>query len=315
MTPIGDFARHAVLQHQSKALRSIVHARSNELATGQVHDLRAKLKGETGEVHTINKTTKLLDAFQSNISETRTLFEMRQRGLDSIRGNLADVVATALSIQTSGGDYSNLQNSARRAFEDVTAHISAHLADRPVFTGLARTETPQSLFEQVSAAIEANPASAVYDIALSEISNALGLEATLTNTANSDVPVSTNRSVQIGDPDMLTSLVETLATVASIALEAHDDSPYPGQEIASDVIHLSDRLVNAQTELGHREAFLDRTEARNAAEQTALNALKSELTGADPFEAATDLQSATLRLETLFAATARISKLSLANYL
>jgi flagellar hook-associated protein 3 FlgL len=54
---------------------------------------------------------------------------------------------------------------------------------------------------------------------------------------------------------------------------------------------------------------------RNSAEATALQIVRIGIVSADPYEAATALTEAQNQLDTLYAVTARLSRLSLANYL
>ena len=54
---------------------------------------------------------------------------------------------------------------------------------------------------------------------------------------------------------------------------------------------------------------------RAAAEATALGLAREALIGADPYEAAAALEAAETQLETLYTLTARISRLSLVNFL
>jgi len=63
------------------------------------------------------------------------------------------------------------------------------------------------------------------------------------------------------------------------------------------------------------EAQIDGATARNTAESSALELARAELIAIDPYKAATDLTSVQTQLETLYALTARLSRLSLVEYL
>ena len=76
-----------------------------------------------------------------------------------------------------------------------------------------------------------------------------------------------------------------------------------------------DGLVQVQADLGQKQEFLEITETQNAARQTALKLFENELTAVDPFDVVTKLQDASLRLEALYATTARLSQLSLTRFL
>jgi flagellar hook-associated protein 3 FlgL len=74
-------------------------------------------------------------------------------------------------------------------------------------------------------------------------------------------------------------------------------------------------LARAGARIGGAEAALEDAEAARAAERTALEQARDALKGADPYRTATALTAAQTQLETLYALTARLSGLSLAEYL
>ena len=74
-------------------------------------------------------------------------------------------------------------------------------------------------------------------------------------------------------------------------------------------------LTNVRAQLGTAEARLDAIETRNAAEKTSLEIARNDLLGADPFETATKLEDVQFRLQSIYAVTARLSDLSLVNFI
>ena len=67
--------------------------------------------------------------------------------------------------------------------------------------------------------------------------------------------------------------------------------------------------------LGSTEANIINTGVQNDAEKSALETARLGLLSVDPYETAAKLQEAQTQLETLFSITARLSRLSLVNYL
>ena len=63
------------------------------------------------------------------------------------------------------------------------------------------------------------------------------------------------------------------------------------------------------------EARLDAAVTRNSAETSALEMTRADLIGVDSFETATRLEASQTQLETLYAITARMQRLNLADYL
>ncbi|MGL6211969.1 MAG: flagellin, partial [Paracoccaceae bacterium] len=67
--------------------------------------------------------------------------------------------------------------------------------------------------------------------------------------------------------------------------------------------------------LGTAQFQIEQAEQRNMAETSALGIARSELLAVDGYEAGSRLQEAQTQLETLYALTSRMSRLSLVNFL
>ncbi len=83
-----------------------------------------------------------------------------------------------------------------------------------------------------------------------------------------------------------------------------------------------ERLLSSESEMavvrasvGSAEARIDTISARNAAEITSLEIAKADITAIDPYRTATELEAVRTQLETLYTLTARLSRLSLADFL
>ena len=76
----------------------------------------------------------------------------------------------------------------------------------------------------------------------------------------------------------------------------------------------SDRTVLAGR-LGVVQAVIDQAQTRNSAEESALKLARSDLLSVDSYEATTRMEAAQNQLETLYAVTARLSRLSLVDFL
>ena len=67
--------------------------------------------------------------------------------------------------------------------------------------------------------------------------------------------------------------------------------------------------------LGNDQARLDQASAAVGAEIMGLNVARNELIGVNPFETASKLEATKLQIEMLYTVTARVSRLSLADYI
>ncbi|MCB1391269.1 MAG: flagellar biosynthesis protein FlgL, partial [Rhodobacteraceae bacterium] len=84
---------------------------------------------------------------------------------------------------------------------------------------------------------------------------------------------------------------------------------------AEALIGTAPAIAEAQASLGETQARLDSTLTRLGGERDALVLARQSLIGADPYEAAGQLEVVQTRLETLYAVTARTAHLSLTEYL
>jgi flagellar hook-associated protein 3 FlgL len=81
-----------------------------------------------------------------------------------------------------------------------------------------------------------------------------------------------------------------------------------------DLLAAKDRLVALRAGVGDAEAAIDRARP-HASERAAAELASAAIVEADPFRAAAELQAVQGQLETLYAVTARLTRLSLTEYL
>jgi flagellar hook-associated protein 3 FlgL len=87
------------------------------------------------------------------------------------------------------------------------------------------------------------------------------------------------------------------------------------RQSAEDLLSVGAPLAGARGRLGFIEAQIDEAATRNAAQETSYSIVRNTLVSADPFETATRLEAVQTQLETHFTLTARLSRLSLTEYL
>ena len=115
---------------------------------------------------------------------------------------------------------------------------------------------------------------------------------------------------------------ETLKGLALAALVK--DGPFNGNvEQRSDLARIAggqllssqSAFIAARAEVGTAQATIENATTQNAAERTALSISRNEITSIDPYQTAVELREVEVQLETLYSMTARLSRLSLVNYL
>ena len=81
------------------------------------------------------------------------------------------------------------------------------------------------------------------------------------------------------------------------------------------LLSAQNNVVALQANVGLAQEQIEAWSVRHAVEKLELDNAKGALLAVDPFETASRLEAAQFQLETLYAGTARLSDLSLANYL
>jgi flagellar hook-associated protein 3 FlgL len=76
-----------------------------------------------------------------------------------------------------------------------------------------------------------------------------------------------------------------------------------------------DALIRLRSDLGLSEARIEEARSASEAARAALELEHARLTGADPYRTAIELQTVETRLDALYLLTARLSRLSLSEYL
>ena len=87
------------------------------------------------------------------------------------------------------------------------------------------------------------------------------------------------------------------------------------QQAGQQLVSTEDARTTLRARIGTVEAQIEAARTRNSAEETSLGILRSDLGSVDPYEAATRLQTVQSQLESLYLVTARVSRLSLTEYL
>ena len=74
-------------------------------------------------------------------------------------------------------------------------------------------------------------------------------------------------------------------------------------------------LIGLRADIGTVEAQIDQARTRNGAERAALDLARLDVVAVDPYDTATALEALTAQMESLYTLTARISRLSFADYM
>ena len=138
----------------------------------------------------------------------------------------------------------------------------------------------------------------------------------------SGVPIAAGETADLPTTAMDPAIRDTLKGLALAALLDRGMLAGNGEERAllaeragQVLLQSEDQRITLSAQIGSVEAQIEAARTRNGAEETALGILRSDIGAVDPYEAATRLEAAEAQLESLYLVTARVSRLSLVEFL
>ena len=301
--------------------------------TGRPADLAASLDGRVNEVMLIEKALSDLAGYADAIALTEARAGVTQRSLDRLVG-IGQELADSVDVLLTNGTAHNLEivsGEGRAGLESIVSALNARFAGRAVFAGDSgdgnAVADASTIFSASVTVLETAPtAVAAYSALEVDFMTPGGLFDTMIFTGgNGNAPRSeiapgelVDHSVRADEDPMRRVIMNTVIVGA-----AYDQTNAIPDPIRRQLIELGslglrnaiDDIINVQGRLGTAEARIATVKARNIAEEAALGIRFNELAGADRYKEAFRLSEIETQLETALVTTARLSNLSLANYL
>ena len=333
MTTIGDLSRHLVSVRHNVQIKERLNTLSQELSTGRVADLTAHLGREQARFHDISRQLDLVTAQSRSLDETAHFLSVAQIALSRV-GDAGDTAATALlSVVNEAGPQQRgaAANEAARAFEAMVAALNTKVAGRAIFSGTEVDTSPlpsasdmlQSILTAASGATDAAAVETAIDTWFDTPGGGF-----MTSVYGGSVTDNITRP--IGDGEVVEFAVRadhpairaalTAAAVGAIAEDPGLSIPDADRAIllrrsGEALVENAMGLSHVRADLGGMEARVDLAATRLSAQHTALSIARNEMSAADSYETASALQQVQLQLETHYTLTARLSRLSLTEYL
>lgn len=330
---LGDLSTSFLLSRQTTVLKTQIQQHSTELATGQTSNLAATVRGDFRAISSIEHGLSLLKTDKLTIAEAQGFATAAQAALGVVQ-NRAEVATGALLSVPDAPTLQTIQRvgrDVRETFEAAVGAINQKTADRALFAGdatdgiaLASVDTMMAEIETVVTGLTT---AADVEAAVDAWFDTPGAGFDLVGYTGSDTSLASFRLGAGETADFQTTaadpafreLMKGLAMGSLLSGSAFagnvGEKTALAKTAAESVLSASGGIIDIQAVIGNGEAAIAAAMSRNGAEATALEIARSELTGVDPFDAATKLETSRTQLETLFALTARISRLSLVDYI
>lgn len=330
---IGDLAQSFRARRQVTDLKSALQRHAAELTTGQHARPLQALRGDVSGWAAIEAGRSRAAAQGLAIAEARSFADGQQAVLSRLVDAAADSARGLLPLRDGAqpAAVDAAARAARVALDGAVAALNQRLADRSLFAGSASGGPALASATEIVAALAAATAGA---------DSAATLEAAVAawfDTPGGGFEADAYRGgaaaagpFRLGEGEIVTARATASdpalrATLQALAMAALiDEGALAGQtrERAAALGRAGERLMETQgglvalaAEVGGLQARIDSAGTRNRTELAALDIARQDLLGVDPYEAATRLEDSRARMDTLFTLTARLSRLSLSEYL
>lgn len=333
MMSIGDMSQFFMSRRQNTQLKAQMQTLTAELSSGKVADLAKHLRGDQTRLAGIDRTLALLDGFGRAATETAQSLSMMQTALAQVDG-ARNTLANRLILTDTGTPATDVKanaGAARDGFASIVRALNVKAGNQSLFAGAttdrASLADPTAMLANIRAAVAGATTAADVQIAVAVWFDApTGGFATMGYLGDSG-PALTRRV----DPDETLRIdaradapaMRDLLAAAVLAAVADDpgitlsESERAGmlRDAGTRLMTAADGMVRMRAALGSTEARLEELGAARSAQITMLQTTRVEMTAADPFDTATRLQEIQQQLETHYTLTARLSRLTLTDYL
>lgn len=333
VTSIGDLSHNFQSARQTGLTKHRLLRASQELASGQVTDLTARLNGNVKQLAAIDREISTLEAFGETINVLSHKLSQLQNILgrvDDLRNDLA-TQAAKVSADTQDIEIDRVGGNAQLEFKTLVNLLNSRDGDRALLAGRTVDETAVASSDEMMAdirlaiggAMEAEVISAAVD---DWFNDPAGGFATVGYTGDGGAPLSRKISeteiINLEARADAAAFRDLLGAVAKAAVtQERAETMEKSQRAkllrvsAEELFSAGSPLSHLRAQIGADEQAIETARANQSAQLASFSITRNDLVSADPFETATLLQDLQRQLEMQFASTARLSQLSLVNYL
>lgn len=327
---VGDASMTNILARQGSDLRAQVQRAAQEVTTGRHTDIGKAMRGDVAPLLAVDASLARLAAYRTSTTDAAFQAAAQQSavsGLSQLAAGITMTLMGARDVQTPA-QVNATAAEARGRLASAMGLINTQASGRAVFSGVATDTVPLGSAEDMLAALETAAAGALtagdVETAVNGwFSDPLGFGLFYQGgAALSAAPVAPGETADLSTTAMDPAIRDTLAGFAMAALIDRgvlagnaEERARLAQTAGQTLLRTEDARITLSARIGTVEARIEAARTRNAAEETSLGILRADIGSVDPYEAATRLEAVRAQLESLYLVTARVSRLSLTEYL
>ena len=329
---LGDLAQTFMLQRRGAALKMDMARLNEEVATGQVSDIKSVLAGNVSYLADIENDLKSLEGYGIATSEATQFSQAMQTALEHIQSSTSNLGTTLLTRSTSAIEpiLDQFSSEAQSEMETLVNALNTKSAGRALFAGSATDQQALANADTILAAVRVATAGAtnpqdIIDAANTWFDDPAGFTAEIYTGSNESLaPLRLGKGESVSLQHKANDQVfrNALKHVAIAAIAGDDSFNLSIEsrrelltETGNSLIDAHGALTAASATVGTAQARIDALATRNSTEENALLIAKGALVQSDPFEAATELEAVQFQLQSLYAITARMSDMSFVNFI
>nr|WP_111297707.1 flagellin [Paracoccus saliphilus] len=332
---IGDQARAFALHVASNRLKTTLTTLTKEVSSGEVADLGMRLQGNTRALNEIEGRLGTTRQLQRNGAEAANQLQGVQDLFDAVRVTIGGLGIALASDPFAGAgvDLGTRATEVAQTFDAVIQRLNGTNSNRFLLSGQASDVAPLSGGAEILDALQvattgltsaSDVAQAISDWFDAPQGSGGFVDVAYHGTlgAGQRIPVGEGIAVEItttAAAPAVRDLLKGLATAAILDRGVLAGNPVESRQLT---VQAGRRLIDADTALlgemgriGLGQQVIDRAQSANAAALDTLERSRNDIRRADPFETAAALTEVQTQLESLYAVTARLSKLKLVDYL
>jgi len=329
----GDMAQTYMIRRQNSQLKMTTARLANELSTGQTSDVAKRFNGDFTMVAGIETSLKTLQAYKSAANEAAHFASTMQTALEVMQTQTTASVS-ALLLTGNSASQTQIQNTAsdvRQRFDAVVSSLNTQVGGRSIFSGTntdgPAIASPEIILEELQLAIAGETTAAGITSVVDNWFNTSGggfetIGYLGSTTQLAPFQIGADRDVDVSFTASGPMVRETLQGLALAALvsdgalsENISEQSLLLRSSADGLLAIREKQTEIRAKVGTAEAQIDTATAQTSTEISALEIVKSELLSVDPYDTASELEAVQTQLETLYALTARMSRLSLVDFL
>lgn len=329
---LGDLAQSYQLRSENARLKREVATLTEELSTGRTSDLAKRVSGDLTPITGIEHDLTRLDGYATALAESRVIADSMQAALETVQTLSEDLYAGLIVVGTASdpGAARAAGIDAEEKFQAMVGTLSTQAGGRSLFSGIATDQPALAPADDILDALRlaTNGLTSANDI-ITAVETWFGPGGDFetvgyggSTVTLSPVAVSKDIAVTMDVTALDSRLRDILAATAIGALAAEGDlSSFPATRVAlaaeagTRLMGVQANMATLRADIGATQNTLVQAEQANDTSRYALELARNQIVAIDPYEKATQLETAQTQLESLYAMTARLSRLSLVDFL